>query len=152
MYRKVTLNDCEKVYQLICDMENKMLPFERFLEIFREQISNRYYYCLIYELDHNVVGVLNLRFEEQLHHSESIAEIMEFAVDPAYRNRGVGKQMFEGACQLAKDFGCTQIEVASNQLRANAHRFYLREGMYNSHFKFSKSLMENGTAENAVGK
>ena len=93
-----------------------------------------------------------LRFEEQLHHSERIAEIMEFAVDEAYRKQGIGKEMLANACQLAGDFGCTQIEVACNQCRKATHRFYLREGMHNYHFKFSKSLIGNDTAENAIGK
>ena len=60
--------------------------------------------------------------------------------------------MLANACQLAKDFGCTQIEVACNQLRKDTHRFYLREGMQNFHFKFSKSLVGNDTKENAIGK
>ena len=61
MYRKATLNDCEMVYKLICDMECKQLPFEKFFVIYREQMSNRHYYCLIREQENNVVGVLNLR-------------------------------------------------------------------------------------------
>jgi len=152
MYRKATLNDCERVYQLICDMECKQLPFEKFFAIYREQMNNKHYYCLIYEQENNIVGVLNLRIEEQLHHSEGIAEIMEFAVDSAYRNQGIGKEMFKRACQLAKDFGCTQIEAACNRLRSDAHRFYLSAGMHNFHFKFSKSLTGKDAAKNAIGK
>lgn len=152
MYRKATLNDCEKVYHLICNMERKQLPFDRFYLIYQEQINNRHYYCLVCEYDNNVIGVLNLRFEEQLHHSACIAEIMEFAVDEAYRKQGVGKGMLANACQIAKDFGCMQIEVACNQLRKDTHRFYLREGMHNFHFKFSKSLNGNDTEENIIGK
>lgn len=133
-------------------MDCKQLPFDRFYSIYQEQIKNEHYYCLICEHDDNVIGVLNLRFEEQLHHSECIAEIMEFAVDEAYRKQGVGKEMFANACQLAKDFGCIQIEVACNQLRQDTHRFYLREGMHNFHFKFSKSLVGNDVAQNAIGK
>jgi len=152
MYRKATLNDCEKVYSLICDMECKQLPLDRFYSIYQEQMNNRHYYCLVCEYDNDVIGVLNLRFEEQLHHSECIAEIMEFAVDETYRKQGIGKEMLANACQLAKNFGCTQIEVACNQLRKDTHRFYLREGMHNFHFKFSKSLVGNDTTENALGK
>ncbi len=152
MYRKAVLNDCENVYNLICDMECKELPYDRFLNIYKAQISDRNYYCLICECNNNVIGVLNLRFEEQLHHSECIAEIMEFVIDSAYRNQGIGKEMFENACQIAKNLRCTQIEVACNQLRTNTHRFYLKEGMHNFHYKFSKSLSENDIAENAIGK
>ncbi len=84
------------------NIECKRLPFDRFYSIYQEQISNRHYYCLICEYEENVIGVLNLRFEDQLHHSECIAEIMEFAVDEAYRKQGIGKEMFTNACQLAK--------------------------------------------------
>jgi PhnO protein len=133
-------------------MECKQLPFDRFCSIYQEQINSRHYCCLVCERDNNVIGVLNLRFENQLHHSECIAEIMEFAVDSAYRKQGIGKEMLENACQVAKDFGCTQIEVACNQLRTNTHRFYLREGLHNFHFKFSKSLFANDIEKNAIGK
>lgn len=152
MYRKATRNDCKPIYDLLCEMECKQLPFERFLEIFREQLSNNRYYCLVCEQDNTVIGVLNIRFEEQLHHCEWIAEIMEFTVASAYRQRGIGKEMFQRACQLAKDFGCTQIEVACNQLRSDAHRFYIREGMHNFHFKFSTAWNKNDTDQNAIGK
>ncbi len=152
MYRKSTLDDCEKIYKLICDIEQKQLQFDKFCSIYKKQFNNNHYYCLICERDENVIGVLNLRFEEQLHHSECIAEIMEFCIDKAYRKQGIGKEMFTNACQLAKNFGCTQIEVACNQLRKNTHRFYLREGMNNFHFKFSKSLVKNDSTKNEIGR
>lgn len=152
MYRKATASDCERVYKLICDMENKELHYDKFSAIFQEQINNMYYYCLICEQEHTVVGVLNLRFEQQLHHAERIAEIMEFVVDPSYRHQKIGKRMLENACQIAKECGCIQIEVACNQLRLDTHRFYLREGMHNFHYRFSKSLIGKDTVENTIGK
>jgi len=39
LYRKGTINDCEKVYNLICEMEQKQLPFDRFSAIYQRQIS-----------------------------------------------------------------------------------------------------------------
>ena len=151
MYRKATLDDCERIYHLICDMECRQLPYDSFAAIYREQLSHVHYYCLVCECDNTLIGVLNLRFERQLHHAECIAEIMEFSIHSAYRKQGIGREMFERACQLSRDFGCTQIEVACNQLRMDTHRFYLREGMHNYHFKFSKSLVGNDLAENAIG-
>ena len=151
MYRKAVLSDSDKIYHLICDMECKQLPFHRYYSIFQEQLEDRRYYCLVCECD-DVIGVLHLRFENQLHHSERIAEIMEFAIDARYRNQGIGKEMFANACQIAKEFGCAQIEVACNQLRLDTHRFYLREGMHNYHFKFSKVLTGNDGRENAIGR
>ncbi len=152
MYREATEKDCREVYRLICEMESRELPYEKFEAIFRKQLDHDGYYCLVCEREDQVIGVLNLRFEEQLHHADSIAEIMEFAVDPAYRSQGIGREMFREACRLSRQFHCVQIEVACNQLRTDTHRFYLREGMHNFHFRFSKSLVGEDTAENKLGR
>ena len=152
MYRKAMINDCTKVYDLICDMERKELPFDRFQKIYDNQLASDQYYCLVYAQDDRIIAVLNLRFEEQLHHSDHIAEIMEFAVEQSHRNRGIGRDMLAQACRISRERGCAQIEVACNQLRENTHRFYLREGLHAFHFKFSKSLDGNDTSENALGK
>lgn len=152
MFRKAVFADCGRIYELICDMENKELPYAEFSEIFRKQTESENYYCLVCEADGKVVAELNLRFEQQLHHAGRIAEIMEFSVDEAYRSKGLGKKMLAEAEIIAAENGCMQIEVACNQLRQDTHRFYLREGMHNFHFKFSKALDGSDTAENILGK
>lgn len=151
IYRKGTLSDCKMIYNLICQLECKQLPFDKFSKIYQNQLNNKHYYCLVCEYNNNIIGILNLRFEEQLHHSECIAEIMEFVVNSSYRKKGIGKEMFTNACQIAKNIGCTQIEVACNQLRADTHNFYLKEGMHNFHFKFSKSLIGANILKNEIG-
>ena len=152
MYRQATLDDCSAVYELICDMEQKALPFDRFREIYCGQLRSGSYYCLVREQDRQVIAALNLRFEEQLHHADRIAEIMEFAVRSGFKSRGIGKDVLEQACRVAREHGCSQIEVACNQLRKDTHRFYLREGMHNFHFKFSKRLSGPDAAENRIGR
>ena len=149
-YRKATAEDCRQVYELICDMENKQLPYARFQAIFEKQLSDPHYCCMICKEEDVVVAVLNLRFEEQLHHADRIAEIMEFVVHPKWRNRGLGSEMLEAAETAAH--GCCQIEVACNQLRKNTHRFYERNGMRNFHYKFSKRLDGEDTGENRLGR
>ena len=149
-YRKGNLGDCKAIHSLICDMENKELSYDRFYTIYQDQLRDCHYYCLVCEQDSAVIGVLNLRFEAQLHHTEYIAEILEFAVADTYRNKGIGKEMFSQSCQIAKINGCSQIEVACNQLRENTHHFYMREGMNNFHFKFSKRLFEDSVQQNSI--
>lgn len=151
-YRKSILQDSQEIYSLICDLENRELPYDAFDAIYHDQISDGHYYCLVCEQRGKVVGMLNMRFEEQLHHTERIAEILEFAIDESCRNMGIGKEMFEQSCQIAVDNGCSQIEVACNQLRKDTHRFYEREGMHNFHFKFSKRLANNDSPENILGR
>lgn len=153
MYRKSELGDCRAIYDLICDMEGKRLSYDLFKGIYLRQLSDEErFYCLIYEAGGQVASMLNLRFEEQLHHAGRIAEIMEFVVDPSCRSRGVGTGMFEEACRITRERGCPQIEVACNQLRADTHRFYLRQGMKNYHYKFSLLFDSEDSGENALGR
>lgn len=152
MYRQATTADCEAIRRLIGDMESRELDAGRFGEIFRAQLQSDLYLCLVAERGGRVVGVLNLRLEEQLHHAGRIAEILELAVDADCRNRGIGAGLLDEACRLARERGCAQIEVACNQLRTDTHRFYLREGMRNCHYKFSKPLTGDPDAGNAIGR
>jgi len=152
VFRKGELADGEAVYRLICDMESKALPREPFFAIYAKQLKCSGYACMVWECEGRVVGVIDLRLEEQLHHAGKIAEIMEFVVDPAHRGKGVGKEMFAAACEKARAEGCVQIEVACNRLRTDTHRFYLREGMHDFHHKFSKTLTGEDIAQNALGR
>ena len=152
MYRKSGEKDCKAIYDLICDMENKQLPYDIFEEIYRNQLARKDMYCIIREENGEVQAMLNLRFEEQLHHCEKIAEIMEFVVDAGSRDIGVGKEVLEEACRVAREYGCSQIEVACNQLRKDTHRFYEREGMHNFHYKFSRRLMGEDSNDNVLGR
>lgn len=152
MICKAEKADVKRVYELICDMEQSTLPYGEFERIFLAQLEDGDYCCLVYRRDGECVGVLNLRFEEQLHHAGKIAEIMELAVDGRYRNRGLGRELLERAIELAKELGCMQIELACNQLRRDAHRFYLRQGMSCCHYKFSRSLTGEDPGENRLGR
>lgn len=140
MVRNAVLQDEEQVYRLICLLEQTRLPRQPFLEIFRRQLESPAYCCLVWEEQGRVEGVLNLRWEEQLHHGGKVGEILEFVLEEDCRGQGIGKIMFARACELARRNGCLQIELDSNQRRTGAHRFYLREGMENTHYKFCKPL------------
>lgn len=152
MYRKSEEKDGKAIYDLICDMENKQLPYDVFEEMYRNQLERKDMYCIIREEKGKVQAMLNLRFEEQLHHCEKIAEIMEFVVDAGCREIGVGKEVLAEACRVAAEYGCSQIEVACNQLRKDTHRFYEREGMHNFHYKFSRRLMGEDSIDNKLGR
>ena len=39
MFRKSEEKDCKAIYDLICDMENKELPYVVFEEIYRKQLQ-----------------------------------------------------------------------------------------------------------------
>ena len=41
MFRKSEARDCKAVYNLICDMENKQLPYDVFEKTYRSQLERK---------------------------------------------------------------------------------------------------------------
>lgn len=151
MIRTAVMKDLESVYSLLCGMEQKFFDKNAFENIFNSQLKADTMLSLIFEQKNEVLGVLNLRMEYQLHHCAKIAEIMELSVKKGYRSKGIGRALLAVACQRAKDNDCIQIEVCCNKLRIEAHRFYEREGMHNFHYKFSMNLDGQVVTENKLG-
>lgn len=143
--------DCRAIYSLICEMEEKRLPFPAFERIYNEQTADGNYVCLVYTVANEVVGCINLRMEYQLHHAERICEIMELAVSGDYRCHGIGRKLFTAASERARQMDCTQIEVCCNQLRKRTHKFYQERGMRNFHYKFSLNFSDTD-GENRLGR
>ncbi|HSD24772.1 MAG TPA: GNAT family N-acetyltransferase [Solirubrobacterales bacterium] len=54
--------------------------------------------------------------------------VEDLAVSPDHRSQGVGKALLEAAKDWARDRGATHLELDSGDARADAHRFYEREG------------------------
>jgi GNAT superfamily N-acetyltransferase len=55
-------------------------------------------------------------------------EIGGLVVGEGERGRGIGPRLIDEACAWARSLGCDRVGVHSNVLRADAHRFYEREG------------------------
>lgn len=60
-----------------------------------------------------------------------------------YRRCGdkkIGSQLLAWAEEEARQAGAELTELSTNIKRRDAHRFYLREGYKQSHFRFTKAL------------
>ena len=49
-------------------------------------------------------------------------------VDPERRSLGIGKALLDAAKAWGRERGATHLELDSAEARADAHRFYEREG------------------------
>ena len=116
VFDTASADDCERVWDLICQLEKCRLPFEPFREMFVKQVKSTHYCCLV---------------------AREEAEILEFIVDEPHRGKGIGAALLEEAQRVAKEMGCVQLEVTSNRTRTEAHGFYESQGMVNSHVKLT---------------
>jgi GNAT superfamily N-acetyltransferase len=58
----------------------------------------------------------------------------------AARSTGVGRTLLAALVDRAEAAGCTTVDLDSGVQRADAHRFYMREGLTISSFHFARRL------------
>ncbi len=58
-----------------------------------------------------------------------VAFMDDLCVHKDYRRKGIGKQLFEAACQMAKEDGAETLELMVWSFNQNAVRFYEELGM-----------------------
>jgi len=90
-----------------------------------------------------VVGWIEISIARHLQ-SEPYALIGGLVVKQEVRSRGVGRLLCAQAEEWAREIGVSTIRVTSRHTRADAHRFYLRDGyaQLKTSLVFSKSLAE----------
>lgn len=70
-------------------------------------------------------------------------EIDDLVTDPECRSRGHGATLLGWVEEKALSLGCSTVTLNSATVRADAHRFYSRQGYEILGFHFSKSLRED---------
>ncbi|EOD1044229.1 aminoalkylphosphonate N-acetyltransferase [Citrobacter farmeri] len=138
--RRATAQDTEAVYALVCELKQASFDYPAFRAGFTANLQDarlRYQLAL---LDGQAVGLIGLHLQYHLHHANWIGEIQELVVMPQARGLKIGSQLLAWAEQEAREAGAEMTELSTSVKRHNAHRFYLREGYEQSHFRFTKAL------------
>ena len=75
-----------------------------------------------------VVGICSVYLDLESVRFGRRAWVEDLAVHPDHRSAGHGKGLLDAAKDWARDRGATHLELDSGEARADAHRFYEREG------------------------
>lgn len=96
---------------------------------------------VVYRDGAEVVGVLQIMVLHHFQHTGGTSvELESFHVRADRRSRGVGAAMLAYAEDVARSLGAYRVQLTSNTLRPDAHRFYRREGYEQTHAGFRKQL------------
>jgi GNAT superfamily N-acetyltransferase len=137
--RRAILSDKDGIKRLLDQLDYP--GTEDFLQAKMEiVINNPLEELLVYEYEGKVAAFIVLEFLPQLGLKGDIARIGYFAVDTEIRSKGIGKEMEEYCEKLALEKECDRIEVHCHERRKDAHRFYFRQGYYESPKYLMKSL------------
>lgn len=86
------------------------------------------------ELDGRIVGTFMLTFIRHLMRQGSlVAQIEAVRVDAPVRGRGLGAEMMRWAIDEARRRRCSRVQLTTNKVRKDAHRFYERLGFRPTH-------------------
>lgn len=140
--RKVTMEDADAVYILMQELGSARFDREALKDILKEQLEQpEMYICFVCEeAGKGVIGVVNMRMENQLHHGARVAEVMELVVLETEQGRGIGTRLLHHAETYAAEHGCVELELSSHFIRREAHAFYEHYGMNKDHYNFTKEL------------
>lgn len=145
LIRPAQADDAAALHRMISDLENQVLPAEPFTAVFLNNLADDRVGYFIAELSGEAVGMASCHVQFLLHHAAPIAEIQEIYVKPGLRSQRIGQRLLEAVKLFARLRGAGQLEVTSNQVRTDAHRFYEREGFQKTHYKLvKKEEIEDG--------
>jgi GNAT superfamily N-acetyltransferase len=96
---------------------------------------------LVAEIDGEVVGVCQLIVFRHLQSKGGLcAEVESVHVHPDRRGQGIGRFLMGAAIDRARSLGCYRVQLTSNNVRPEAHRFYAALGFEASHRGFKLTL------------
>ncbi len=146
--REATENDLEAIVSLFADdplgghgdtTDPEALPDYR--AAFRKIAASPYETLYVAELDGEVVGTFQTMVTTTLTARGSSSLIIEAVQTRAdMRGRGIGAAMIVFAIERARETGMRLVQLTSNAVRKDAHRFYERLGFAPSHIGFKLKL------------
>ncbi|MUO81033.1 GNAT family N-acetyltransferase [Agrobacterium vitis] len=112
-----------------------------YLTAFRRIAASSNEILYVAERDGAVVGTFQTMVTTTLTGRGSSSMIVEAVQTRAdCRGQGIGAQMIEFCLEQAREQGLQQVQLTSNAVRLDAHRFYERLGFKKSHFGFKFKL------------
>ena len=99
---------------------------------------------LIAILHDQIVGLAILGQSPSLYRSFPLGRLWALVVTEKYRSLGIGREFLSVIEDRFSNAGCGMIELTSNVIRSDAHRFYLQLGYEKSSFRFAKKIRAAG--------
>lgn len=113
----------------------------RYLSAFDAIAADPNHRLIVAELAGEVIGTLQISFIPGLPNfgmKRGMLENVHIRADQ--RGTGYGATMVRWAIERCREAGCGNVQLTSNKVRKDAHRFYAQLGFANSHEGFKLAL------------
>ncbi len=139
LIRPAEARDAAVVYRFLCELEDQQLDLTAFQTVFERNLGQSDIYYRVAEAGGEVIGFMSCHVQHLLHHVGKVGEIQELFVRDDYRNQRIGRQFMDALDTLARQQNFVNLEVTTNRIRTDTHRFYEQAGFRATHYKFVKT-------------
>lgn len=122
-------------------LDTASLTHPRYRAAFDEISADPNHRLIVVESNGEIVGTLQISFLPGLPRfgmRRSILENVHIRTDQ--RGNGLGSQMVQWAIERCREAGCGIVQLTSNKIRLDAHRFYRKLGFEQTHEGFKLML------------
>ena len=103
---------------------------------FENSINNDF--VAVVEIDDEVVGYILGAVADIPYYSFNVAELCNMCVDSKYRNRGIGRMLYDYFVEYYKSVGINHFIVTASFKNDNAKAFYKKMGFEEANITFTK--------------
>lgn len=137
MIRKLELDEFDTIYELLkqCFPSDEYRTYDQQ----RALLDNPYYQIYVLSDENKQIKAFMAIFE-----FEQIAHIEHFAVNPLYRNNGLGSKMLKDVVALLNKRVCLEVELPDNELASRRIDFYKRNNFYLNEYPYMQPPMSLG--------
>ncbi len=118
MIRRFNLEDISKIVKL----EQELLGTTLGESYLNDAYNNPFNYIYVYELDEKIVGYISYTFDEE------IAEMLNFCVDKAMHNNGIGTSLLNYSINEFENLKGSSVILEVNSQNINAIKLYQKMG------------------------
>ncbi len=132
-----TEEDAARGYAVMAQLRPHLSKDDYLAQVERQLLQG--YRLALLEADGVVRAVAGYRLYEMLAHGR-VLYVDDLVTDEGARSRGYGAALFAWLVEQARAAGCAKLQLDSGVQRFDAHRFYFREGMHISSYRFSLDM------------
>lgn len=130
-------DDLRRAYPVMAQLRPHLTE-AAFIDRARQQMEQGYQLAML-ESGGDVRAVAGFRVTETLFSGKHVY-VDDLVTDADGRSKGYGRQLLDWLMEFARAHGCEMLELDSGVQRAQAHRFYFREGMHIASYRFRRKL------------
>jgi GNAT superfamily N-acetyltransferase len=139
--RPCAIEDFEGVLTLLRQLwPDKYIDIQMLRAVYERALESALQHHVCAVEDQVLLGMGSLSIKNNLWQEGYLGYVEELVVHEKYRRRGIGTQLLEHLCGVAREKGCKRIELDSAYNRKASHQFYEKMGFESRAILFTKSL------------